>query len=96
MRNDCKGGKDVYNQKMLEVSRNMIIQSQCDMMLNHMREHGSITSREAMYDYGIGRASGRVYDLRKRGYDVETTMETGVNRYGILTRYARYTLHEGC
>ena len=60
-----------------------------------MREHGSITSREAMYDYGIGRASGRVFDLRKRGYDVETTMETGLNRYGIPTRYARYTLHEG-
>lgn len=71
-----------------------IIQSQCEMMLNHMREHGSITSREAMYDYGIGRASGRVFDLRKRGYDVETTMETGLNRYGIPTRYARYTLHE--
>lgn len=74
----------------------MIIQSQCDMMLNHMREHGSITSREAMYDYGIGRASGRVFDLRKRGYDVETTMETRLNRYGVPTRYARYTLHEGC
>ncbi len=71
-----------------------IIQSQCEMMLNHMREHGSITSREAMYDYGIGRASGRVFDLRKRGYDVETTMETGLNRYGIPTRYARYTLAE--
>lgn len=43
----------------------------------------------------LGLGAGRVFDLRKRGYDVETTMETGLNRYGIPTRYARYTLHEG-
>lgn len=70
----------------------MITQSQCDMMLNHMREHGSITSLEAQTEYGIMRAASRVNELRNMGYGITTTMEKGRNRYGEATRYARYTL----
>lgn len=74
----------------VEVSRNM--NNQCRRMIAHMREHGSISSLEAQSEYGIMRASSRVYDLRNMGYDIITTMEKGRNRYGEATRYARYTL----
>lgn len=70
----------------------MIIQSQCEMMLNHMREHGSITSLEAQTEYGIMRPASRISDLRSRGYDISREMVQGRNRYGEATRYARYTL----
>lgn len=68
--------------------------NQCRRMITHMREHGSISSLEAQSEYGIMRASSRVYDLRNMGFEIKTTMEKGRNRYGEATRYARYTLAE--
>lgn len=66
--------------------------TQCKRMIAHMRKYGSISSLEAQTEYGIMRAASRVNDLRNMGYDIKTTMETGRNRYGEPTRYARYTL----
>lgn len=66
--------------------------SQCDRIIRHMKDYGSITSLEAMQEYGIMRLASRINDLRKLGYNIQVITETGKNRYGEKTSYARYSL----
>ena len=61
-------------------------------ILNHFKNHGSITSMEAFQYYGITRLSARIKDLRDLGYDIVTIMMESINRYGESTRYAKYVL----
>lgn len=61
-------------------------------LLAHMREHESITSVEAFEKYGVTRLSACIFDLRKRGYDIETQMVETTTRFGEFTQYARYIL----
>lgn len=68
--------------------------TQCERILRHFRDFGSITSLEAMKDYGIMRLASRISDLKKQGYIITTDTETGKNRYGEATSYARYYLEE--
>lgn len=65
--------------------------TQNSRVLRHLRDYGSITSLEAMSEYGIMRLASRVCELRRQGYDIQSTMETGENRYGEKTSYTRYT-----
>lgn len=66
--------------------------TQNSRVLRHLRDYGSITSLEAMSEYGIMRLASRVCELRRQGYDIQSTMETGENRYGEKMSYTRYTL----
>lgn len=66
--------------------------TQTERILRHLTEYGSITSMEAMADYGIMRLASRVNDLRKAGTPIITECVEGVNRYGEKTRYARYRM----
>lgn len=66
--------------------------TQCEKVERHMRDYGSITSLEAMQEYGIMRLASRISDLRKRGVVIASSMESGRNRYGEKTHYAVYTL----
>ena len=66
--------------------------TQCDRIMRHMEDFGSITSLEAMTEYGIMRLASRVSDLKSRGIDVRRKMETSKNRYGESVSYARYFL----
>lgn len=64
--------------------------TQCERILRHLEDYGSITSLEAMSEYGIMRLASRINDLRKRGYPIVTETIGGTNRYGEATSYARY------
>ena len=75
-----KGGKEM--KKM----------TQCDRIIDHMRKYGSITSMEAINSFGCTRLPARISDIKKQGYAVVKEMETGKNRYGEKTSYARYRL----
>ena len=66
--------------------------SQQEMILQHLREYGSITPRSAEDRYGIMRLGARIWDLRQKGYDIVTTNEKTKNRFGIDCEYARYFL----
>ena len=68
--------------------------TQNDRIMRHLREYGSITQAEAMNEYGIFRLASRISDLRNEGIKIKRTMETGRNRYGEKTAYARYELEE--
>lgn len=65
---------------------------QRERILRHLHDYGSITTMEAINEYGIMRLAARIHDLRALGYEITATKETGKNRYGEPTHYARYTL----
>lgn len=62
-------------------------------VLEHLKEHGSITSMEAWSIYHITRLADVIFKLRKRGYNILTEDCTGKNEYGVYT-YANYRLEE--
>lgn len=41
--------------------------TQCEKILRHMEDYGSITSLEAIQEYGIMRLASRITDLKKTG-----------------------------
>lgn len=68
--------------------------TQNDRIMNHLKEHGSITQLEAMNEYGIYRLASRISDLRKEGVKIKKETAKGWNRYGERTAFARYSLIE--
>ena len=66
--------------------------TQCERVLRHMRDYGSITSAEAITEYGIYRLASRISDLKKQGVPIEKEMVSGKNRYGEPSCFARYSL----
>ena len=69
--------------------------TQCDMILRHLQDFGSISSLEAIGEYGILRLASRINDLRKRGYAITSTTKTVKNRYNETTHYSVYKLADG-
>ena len=65
--------------------------TQNDRILRHLQDFGSITPMEAISDYGITRLGARIWDLKDRGYLIQTDMIRARNRYGEPTHYAKYT-----
>ena len=68
--------------------------TQCEKILDHMRSRGSITSMEAMQEYGIMRLASRINDLREAGFVIAKQTIKGKNRYGERVSYAAYRLEE--
>jgi len=64
-------------------------------ILEHLRKYPWLTSEEAFREYGITRLAACIFDLREKGYDIETVMVETETRFGESCRYARYILHEG-
>lgn len=63
-------------------------------VLDYIKAHGSITSWDAITEYGITRLSAVILRLRKQGYNIVTDNETKKNRFGETCTYARYSLAE--
>lgn len=66
--------------------------TQCDRILRHLRDYGSISPQEAISEYGIYRLASRITDLKNRGYKFNVETKKGKNRYGEPTRFAVYRL----
>ena len=62
------------------------------LVKQHLLEHGSITSWEAIQQYGATRLSAIIFNLRKQGYDIRTIMREETDRYGNTCQYANYVL----
>lgn len=67
--------------------------SQCDLLLQHLKEYGSITGAEAFEKLGIYRLSARIADLRAEGYVIETQYKHKKNSKGEDVHYGEYILH---
>lgn len=68
--------------------------TQCERILHHLKEHGSITSDEAKALYGVARLASRISDLRAQGLSIKTETVAGKNKFEEPTHYARYRLAE--
>lgn len=68
--------------------------TQCDKVLRHLQTYGSLTSLEAVTEYGILRLASRINDLKRMGYKISSSTESGKNRFGETTHYSVYKLED--
>ena len=66
--------------------------TQCERIIRHLEDYGTITSLEAIVEYGILRLASRINDLKRQGYAISSETQTGKNRYGEPTHYSVYKL----
>lgn len=63
-----------------------------DRVLEYMQEFGSIDQHQAVADLGNYRLSASIYLLKQDGYEIETEIKTGKNRFGNPIHWAEYRL----
>lgn len=63
-------------------------------VLDWLKTHASISSMEAIQSFGATRLSAIIFDLRKRGYNIETVRCEGTDRFGNKMTFARYYLRD--
>lgn len=68
--------------------------TQCERVLNYIKDFGSITQFEALQDLGIMRLASRISELKKRGEPIKTTQKAVKNRFGEKCFIAKYSLDE--
>lgn len=69
--------------------------SQKKMVLDYIREFGSITPLDVFKDLGVTRLAAVTFELKEDGHDIHTEREHGKDRFGHATRYARYSFGRG-
>lgn len=69
-------------------------QTQCDRIMRHLKDYGTLTGVTALEEYDIAHLASRITDLRQQGVEIRKEMKEGKNRYGEKTRYAVYSLEE--
>ena len=68
--------------------------AQKSQILRHLKNHGTITSMEAISLFGCTRLSGRIFDLRHEGHLIRTDKTEGKARNGNACQFATY-VYEG-
>lgn len=58
----------------------------------HLIKKGSITSWEAIKEYGATRLSAIIFNLRRRGMNIVNEKINFVDRFGNKTYYVKYVL----
>ena len=66
--------------------------TQCERIIQYMRDFGSITTLQAFTDLGCTRLASRVADLKRQGYDIKSEFVSGKNRYDETVSYKKYYL----
>lgn len=65
-----------------------------NMVADHLKKHGSITSIEAINLYGATRLSAIIFSLRKEGWNIETISYPFKDRYGNSSTFGKYILKQ--
>lgn len=60
----------------------------------YIQDFGSITSMEAISELGDTRLAATIFELKKKGYMINSITETNINRYGEPVHYSRYSFVE--
>ena len=63
-------------------------------VLDWLKTGASISSMEAIENFGATRLSAIIFNLRKRGYNIEAVTCEGRDRFGNPMRFARYYLRD--
>lgn len=67
--------------------------TQCEKVLNYIKENGAITQRDA-FNLGIYRLASRISDLKYAGFNIKSTLITVKCADGTKTKVAQYTLED--
>lgn len=59
----------------------------------HLENYCTITSWQAIQQYGATRLSDIIFRLRKQGYDIQTKTECAKDRNGNTCQFAKYILN---
>lgn len=68
---------------------NKIRTNKSRLVLEHLKEYGSITSWEAIEKYGATRLSAIIYNIRKH-YIVQSVDSSFTDRYGNESTFTKY------
>lgn len=63
-------------------------------ILKYMRSHKCISDRVARDKFGATRLGSIIYNLRRKGYDIETVICYEKDRYGNTCSFAKYYLRK--
>ena len=66
--------------------------TQNERVLRHLKDYGTITTCEAIEEYGITRLSARIKDLKDTGNKIDSEWLSSENRYGEKVSYKKYIL----
>jgi hypothetical protein len=66
------------------------VKCQADAILWHLKTYGTITSYEAIKEYGATRLSAIIFNHRKAGYSIESIPLKKKTRFGRTTTIAKY------
>lgn len=70
------------------------VKTQASAILWHLGKYGSITSYEAIKDYGITRLAHHIYVHRKDGYAIQSVPLQKKTRFGRTATVAKYVYVE--
>lgn len=65
-----------------------------ELILEYLREVGSITTLEAIQLFGCTRLSGRIHELRNEGYPIKSEDAVVEKRGGKRVHVTRYRMEE--
>lgn len=66
--------------------------TQCEKVIQYIRDFGSITTLQAMSDLGVLRLASRIFELEEQGYIFDKKWVSSMNRYGEKVNYVMYSL----
>ena len=66
--------------------------NRAERVYSYMKEFGSITPMDAIRDLGYTRLACAIAEMKRDGHKIRKEIETGKNRWGKPTHYARYYL----
>lgn len=64
--------------------------TQKERIRKYLDDFGSITKLEAIRDIGVMNLGARIWEMNREGDAIIWETESSRNRYGQITRYARY------
>lgn len=68
--------------------------NQREKIINHIKQHGFITSYNAYLELGITQLATRIKELKEEGYEFETEWINKKNKDGVVVSYKKYMLKE--
>jgi hypothetical protein len=70
------------------------MRSKTEAVLDWLKTGAGITSMEAFKELGVTRLSAVIFNLRKKGYDIESETVEVRDRFGEHCKVARYRLRK--
>lgn len=70
------------------------MQTQKELIITYLAAGNPLTSMKAFELFGITRLSGRIFELRKDGYAIDSETKSAKNRYGKIVSFTQYSLEE--